>query len=923
MFHQRKGDGGSVEGVNDAEGFKFLEPFWPDLHETSRKAERAVLHTPDLAAIRLRAFTESMVAHLLDHLDLPSAQTSQFDRLVLLEKVDLLDRRLLAKFHAIRRLGNNAAHNHPVTPAQVETMLEDAWSLGCWFCRFMRPDVEWFTPTRMPHGSTRAGIQQEEAPESADRQSTASGPPSSIVPFPVDRIRRVREQVAKAMAQIDPRARALRTRISMQDAFSEDLNVDQRSCLSALSDFLGDREQRLFLLKGYAGTGKTFLVKGITEYLAAQGRDFQLLAPTGRAANVMREKTGREARTLHGSIYDYSDLHEYRDGDVDALETFKIIASIRSNRDQANTVYIVDEASMLADVYSESDFYRSGTGYLLQDLMTYMGFDHSENDRKIIFVGDPAQLPPVGMSSSPALDPEYLRKHFNLRPIEYELKEVVRQKADSGLIRNVMPLRESLAKASFGSLNFEFGEDVSRAQTDDVIPLYVAARDAGRQPIIITHSNAEAAAFNRAVREQLHPGAEFVTAGDTLIVTANALVGGRFLANGEFVEVINAEPVVDRRTLTLKQRNPDTNVVEETEIALTFRDVEVAIALPDGAKSVVNVKLLDDHLHRNEPGLSSIEQRALYIDFLKRHPDLRAESARVRRGMVMRQDPYFNALRAKFGYAVTCHKAQGGEWTDVFVSCPTGRDPRTADYFRWLYTAMTRSSQTLHLVNPPEVRIKPVGDSWWRETDNTRPPLAMPITEGSVELERSSPQEQFRADVLARVRSLLVDTQVAIDDVAHHSYQEAYYFSRGVDAGRVNIGYNGQYRISSITIPKTGNFEDELRQLFAPLLNHGSLGLPRSNSVPDVGPTAPFLKEMHDRLVPLLTAQGIGVASLEELQWCQRYTFSRGDEVARIDIFYDGRNRIRSCMPLRPKSAAAPPPLLAEVMEILTMELAP
>ncbi|KQY95033.1 MULTISPECIES: ATP-dependent RecD-like DNA helicase [unclassified Brevundimonas] len=907
----------------DAEGFRFLEPFWPDLHETSRKAEQAGPQAPDLAAIRLRAFTESMVAHLWGHLDLPPQQTSQFDRLVLLEKGDLLDRRLLAKFHSIRRLGNNAAHNHPVTPAQVETMLEDAWSLGCWFCRFMRPDIEWFTPTRTPHASIGVGIQQDEAPESADRQSTASGPPSSIVPFPVDRIRRVREEVAKAMAQIDPRARSLRTRISMQDAFSEDLNVDQRGCLSALSDFLGDREQRLFLLKGYAGTGKTFLVKGITEYLAAQGRDFQLLAPTGRAANVMREKTGREARTLHGSIYDYSDLQEYRDGDADALETFKIIASIRSNRDQANTVYIVDEASLLADVYAESDFYRSGTGYLLQDLMTYMCFDHSENDRKIIFVGDPAQLPPVGMASSPALDPEYLRKHFNLSPIQYELKEVVRQKADSGLIRNVMPLRESLSKASFSSLTFEFGEDVARAHTDEVIPLYMAARGAGRQPIIITHPNAEAAAFNRAVREQLHPQKEFVTAGDTLIVTANAVVGGRFLANGEFVEVIHAEPVVDRRTLTLKQRNPDTNAVEEMEISLTFRDVDVAITLPDGTKSGINVKLLDDHLHRNEPGLSSIEQRALYIDFLKRHPDLRADKERVRRSLVLRQDPYFNALRAKFGYAVTCHKAQGGEWTDVVVSCPTGQDPRTAGYFRWLYTAMTRSSQTLHLVNPPEVRIKSVGEPWWRQTNNSGPPLSMTITEGLEELTGSSPQEQFRAGVLAKVRSLLVDTQVAIDDVAHHSYQEAYYLSRGVDSGRVNIGYDGKYRIRSITTPRTGNFEDELRQLFAPLLNHGSLGLPRADSVPNLGPTAPFLKELHDRLVPLLTAQGIIVTSLEELQWCQRYTFSRGDEVARIDIFYDGRNRIRSCMPLRPKSAAPPPPLLPQVMEILTMELAP
>jgi hypothetical protein len=911
-----------VEVIVDPGGFRFLERFWPDLYETSRKAEQAGPEEPDLAAIRLRAFTETMVAHLLDHLGFRCEQTSQFDRLVQLEQEDLLDRRLLSKFHTIRRLGNNAAHNRTVTSAQVETMLEDAWSLGCWFCRFMRPDIQWFTPSRNRNEPPAASLPTE-ATESAIRQSTASDPSSRVLVFPTDRIRRVREEVAKAMTQVDPRARSLRTRISMLDAFSVDLNGDQRGCVSTLSTFLDEREQRLFLLKGYAGTGKTFLVKGITEYLAAQGRAFQLLAPTGRAAKVMREKTGREARTLHGSIYDYSDFHEYRDDDGDALETYKIIASIRPNQDQANTVYIVDEASLLSDVYAESDFYRSGTGYLLQDLITYIGIGHSENDRKIIFVGDPAQLPPVGMSSSPALNPDYLRKHFNLSPMEYELKEIVRQKADSGVIRNVMPIRESLAKARFGGLSFEFDDDVIRIRTDEVLPLYMAARGGRRQPIVITYSNAEAATFNRAVREQLHPGKDFVTAGDVLIVTANAAISERFLANGEFIEVAGVETVVDRRTVTLKQQDPETKAVEEIEVVLTFRDVDVAIASPDGTTSVINVKLLDDHLHGSDPGLSSIQQRALYIDFLKRHPGLRARTDRDRLSQVLRQDPYFNALRAKFGYAVTCHKAQGGEWTDVFVSCPTGQNPLTVAYFRWMYTAMTRSSHTLYLINPLEVKE---GKVWWEEAREKPTTPSSTVPQPSDEGPITSPQESFRAGVLARVRSLLADTRIGIDDVAHHQYQEAYYLSRDVDAGRVNISYTGRYKIASITVPKTGDFEDELRQLFAPLLNPGVPPLVAGAAGGcSPGPALPFLKELHDRLVPLLGARGISVAALEERQWCQRYTFARREEIAIVDIFYDGRNRIKKCEPPRFRvfSNAPPPPLLPEVMEILTTEIIP
>jgi len=279
--------GEHVQGSIDHVGFRFLEQFWPDLYESSCKAERAATQEPDVAAIRLRAFTETMVTLLLDHLELGDDQTTQFDRLVRLEKEDLLDRQLLSKFHTIRRLGNNAAHNRKVTPEQVETMLEDAWSLGCWFCRFMRPDVVWFTPPRGANYPVAKSPAAPDAIEGASQPLNTATMPSRVLAFPTDRIQRVREDVAKAMAQIDPRARPLRTRISMLDAFSVDLNEDQRGCLSALSTFLDDREQRLFLLKGDAGTGKTFLVKGITEYLAAQGRSFQLLAPTGRAAKVM------------------------------------------------------------------------------------------------------------------------------------------------------------------------------------------------------------------------------------------------------------------------------------------------------------------------------------------------------------------------------------------------------------------------------------------------------------------------------------------------------------------------------------------------------------------------------------------------------------------------------------------------------------
>lgn len=914
-----------MESAINKSSFRFLEPFWPDLHESARMAEEAGAEQPDLTAIRLRGFTEAMVMHLFNRFGLDRVENdTHFDRLVQLEKGDLLDARLLAKIHTIRKLGNKAAHNGRVAPAQAESLLEDAWSLACWFCRFMRPDIEWLTPQRDIKETDTPPSSAVEGEDTPTRQSTATGAKGRILKLPSDRILRIQEAVAKAMAQVDPRVRTLRTRIALHDAFSDDLNHDQNGCLAAVSGFLADCDQRVFMLKGYAGTGKTFLIKGITEYLSAQGRAFQLLAPTGRAAKVVLEKTKREARTLHSFLYGYGDLQEYRDRNAPAgSETFKFHAPIRTNSDQANTIYIVDEASLVSDVYAESEFFQSGSGYLLQDFVSYADLANGAKDRKVIFVGDPAQLPPVGMSNSPALDSDYLRKHFGLEPASYELKEIVRQKADSGVIHNVMPLRDSLEKAKFSGLSFDFGEDVRRIRSDDVLPLYMAARTGAGQPIVITYSNAEAAEFNRSIRNHLFPGKDFITPGDVLIVTANGHVSDRFLANGEFVHVSGVETAIERRTVTLKDRNHDSGVVEDVEIVLTFRDVEIALPTLDEDVSAVRVKILDDLLHGRQSGLSGVQQRALYVDFLKRHPDLRGHENRDELNRILRNDPYFNAIRTKFGYAVTCHKAQGGEWTDVFVSCQTGQNPRTADYFRWLYTAMTRASGKLYLINPPEIRLKIAGADWWSSTGGEAPvnPDAVAVstpTGGAV-----SPQEAFQSGVLANIRAFLSDTGIVIDDVAHHQYQEAYYLSRGAETCRVNISYNGRFKIGSVIPQQTGPLGEELRSLLAPLVGQNwSAPAPAAAGTatgPSAGPTLPFLRELHDRLLPLLETRRIRVASLEERQWCQRYTFAREDDIAVVDIFYDGRNRFKSCMPV--KTSTIPARLVPEVVEILTSEI--
>lgn len=328
---------------------------------------------------------------------------------------------------------------------------------------------------------------------------------------------------------------------------------------------------------------------------------------------------------------------------------------------------------------------------------------------------------------------------------------------------------------------------------------------------------------------------------------------------------------------------------------------------------VLATKILDDHLHGGRAGLDAAQQRALYVDFLKRHPDLKKGSDRERISQILRQDPYFNALRVRFGYAVTCHKAQGGEWEHVFVSCPSGQNPRTADYFRWLYTAMTRSSSKLYLVDPPEIRLKAVG-------------MPAQVADGA-DL-TASPLDDFRTSVLSRVRKAIEGTGIEIDDVAHHQYQEAFYFRRDIDTARVNISYNGRFDIAAVGVPLGGSLNEQLGELLRPLVgqsvNPAAQRARKTDSTGSAVPSRPFLKAFHDRLLPLLGAKGIKVANLKEQAWSQRYTFARAMESAVVDIYYDGRDRLTTCMPAPGKRFNIPGgKLLPEVLDILTREVMP
>jgi hypothetical protein len=903
-----------------SENFGILLPLWPDLHTLADEAEQNADKLPDFSTIRLRAFAEAMVCHLFRHHGLPlNNNEAQFVRLQLLQDKDLLDRRVLGLFHTIRKLGNIAAHiKRPVLMDEARDLVDDARSLTAWFCLHIRPDIDW-----------NAQQISSPTPITSSRETPCESHPA-----------RARETGAQVLATrtvtgTSPQVRLPRTRMSLRDMFEEELTTDQQNCISALDDFLSDDTQRVFLLKGYAGTGKTFLAGGLAEFLLAQGRMFSFAAPTGRAAKVIAKKTGQSASTIHNLIYTYSDMSEHTEVDDDGSATFKMIAKVRSNEDPIDSVTIIDEASLVSNVYSESEFYRSGSGHLLQDLIAHVGSTHAGNARKIIFIGDPAQLPPVGMSTSPALDADYLRLTFGLDANSYELTEIVRQKADSAVIRNVMPLREGVVSGQFSSLSFVFDDDVIRLPKVSVTPLYIKVRE-GRgphAPIIVTPSNAEAAIFNRAIRTMLFPGMATVAAGDVVIVAANGFCGPHYVANGEILRIDTVETAVERRSIQLLQKIGNGDISEPVNVALNFRDVMVALPQLDGGDLILKAKILDDFLHGDDASLDSAQQRALYVDFLKRHKHIDRKKKRDEFQLALRSDPYFNALRLRFGYAITCHKAQGGEWSHVIVSCATRQNPRSSDYFRWLYTAMTRTSGKLYLVDPPEIRLQPAGTGWitpssaeTAASDGNQGPNVQgvqPVPGGST-AEGLSPQALFRQWLRAEIHNRLADTGIEIEDIAHHQYREAYFFKRGTDALRIDIGYKGNWTISGITCAREEPFAEDVMAHLERLIGQKP-GNGGSHSVAKHEPDRPFLRVFHDRLLTALTSKGINVINLKEQAWSQRYVLERGSDLVTVDIFYNGRDQLTKFMPVNPSQTptASLVDLQNDVGSVLTVEVHP
>ena len=452
---------------------------------------------------------------------------------------------------------------------------------------------------------------------------------------------------------------------------------EQEISFEKISDFiLSGQERKAFLLCGYAGTGKTSLVAALVRTMDQLQRKTVLLAPTGRAAKVFSAYSGKSVYTIHKWIYRQKSI----------LDASRFV--LMENR-AVNTLFIVDESSMISNG-GGSNF---GSGALLDDLVEFV---YSGTGCSLMLLGDSAQLPPVGESDSPALSPQYIESLF-LHRYGLEMTQVMRQLDGSGILQNATMLREMICNGERGivpKVNLKGFADICRVRGDELIEAIEGCYGevGSDETIILCRSNKRANVYNEGIRRRILYREDELNRGDMLMTVKNnyywrEVLGKEdktllekfdFIANGDVAEIVRVGGV---------------------EEMYGFRYADVTLSFLDYDNCELDVKIMLDTLMSESPSLTREENERLFTAVWEDYPEIRSKHKRMEE---IRKNPYYNALQVKYGYAVTCHKAQGGQWKRVFIDQGgISEDMMTKDYYRWLYTAFTRATEKLYLVNWP------------------------------------------------------------------------------------------------------------------------------------------------------------------------------------------------------------------------------
>ena len=715
------------------------------------------------------------------------------------------------------------------------------------------------------------------------------------------------------------------------------LTSDQQNALEQLDAFLKS-DDRIFILNGYAGTGKTTLLKGFVQYLQSLHIRYQLMAPTGRAAEVITQKTGFIATTIHRGIYNFGKLEEIKTGDDETDVSFLYKYNLKDNNEVYNSVLIVDEASMVSNNLNEGEFFRFGSGFLLNDLIDYSKVQEAATTSKIIFIGDSAQLPPIGMNFSPALDLKHLKEAYGVDGSMVEMKEVKRQDANNGILKSASKIRQCLTSGFFNDF------DLRENKLDLFNPAYHEYLDVYNSQIsdkiIICYKNKTALDLNKQIRENKFGEDLHIQKTDTVIIGANNYNLG--VMNGEFAIVSEVSPTVISRDIRFKLKGGETHTEK-----LTWREISIVFPERNGENRVVSSYMLENFLYGGRE-LRREEHLALYIDFKQRYSKLRKGTIEFKEALM--NDKFINCIKLKYGYAVTCHKAQGGEWENAFVFWDRGsnagdnfyevvhdtKGKTNSDFYRWAYTAVTRASEKLFCINPP-----------YFTSFSEMSFVGIDVQKALSELEgkKSSSIEVNYSDVLPELVKfglesastsvqnhfierwyILKELSIDISLWQRKGYEIWYQFKKGNELVGIKYTINGKDVFNKTYFPKLAKLSnsDELYEIVTKAIDGAPKIEVNRDSVEEVFPQIdfdvtqeeekPFLKVLFDNISQSLI-KGERIKELKHYEFKDRYTFEKGVEICVVDFYYNKNGFFTSVQPLESQSNSVR--LLVRIQEVI------
>jgi hypothetical protein len=697
--------------------------------------------------------------------------------------------------------------------------------------------------------------------------------------------------------------------------------IDQLNAIDLLDQFLLN-DTPVFVLKGYAGSGKTTLLRGLIDYLISSERRFQLMAPTGRAAKIIHQRTGYIATTIHKGIYNFDKLEHFKNSEENERGDFRYYFKLRANENSYQKVFIVDEASMLSNHMSHGEFLRFGSGHLLQDLITFTRVNNVSANSKIIFIGDDAQLPPVGMSFSPALDPNYLLKQFNLNVNNAELREVKRQNSDSGILNAANKLRTCLTSGFFNEFDLRDNKkDIINVSYDNFLETYFSSRD---HRIIITFKNKTAQELNNLIRERKFGINQQIRSSDKVIIGSNNYNLG--ILNGELAVVTSVGEIETIRTVKFYGSEG-----KSVEVTLRWREIELIAPDENGQDKNVKGLMLENSLF-GDNFLTVNEMQALLVDFKNRNKHLKPET--IEFNEALKNDAFFNCIQLKYGYAITCHKAQGGEWDEVFVFWDKGNKlnfnflidfqlklgKQNEEYYRWAYTAITRASKNLYVVNPPFFNSysnmvfvdSSISNSYQEITKIDIKPIELDFSDEFIAVIKEFQLEESPLEIqdhFIKLHHILGKHFIDIVGWKKVNLEIRYFFKRVEELVAIKFWINGknEFNKNFMILPQSNDSKELFEKIKTIIDQSQSIVLKRERSEAvltkvqfeiEMEENQPFLLSLYNAFKTLISDKNLNIIKIDHFPYRERYYFERETEKAVVDFVYDKQGNFGTVVPV-------------------------